>query len=120
MWKRIILVALALLLAAPTAVYAAAPETVSPLSYKATPSLSFEGTVAICTATVHGSSSDSISVVMRLWQGNACIATWSASGTGSLELTKSKTVTSGVLYKLTVDATVNGVALSTVTAEGSC
>lgn len=47
-------------------------------------------------------------------------ATWTASGTGTLKFSKTKTVEKGSTYKLTADATVNGTKLSTTSATGTC
>lgn len=74
------------------------------------PNLTFSGTTATCTATVRGDkANDQVSVTMKLWQGNTCLKTWTASGTRSVTLKEPATVSKGKTYKLTVDYTINGV-----------
>lgn len=93
----------------------------APRSSRATPSISFSGTTATYKVTVRGdSTSDSISLTAKLWKGSECIATWTASGTGTLNFSKTKIVEKGSTYKLTADATVNGTKLSTASATGTC
>lgn len=93
----------------------------APRSSSAKPSLSFSGTTATCKVTVYGTGTkDSISLTAKLWKGSECIATWTASGTGTLKFSKTKTVEKGSTYKLTADATVNGTKLSTASATGTC
>lgn len=88
---------------------------------KVVPSISFSGTTATCKVTVRGdSTSDGISLTAKLWKGSECITTWTASGTGTLKFSKTKTVEKGSTYKLTADATVNGTKLPTASATGTC
>ena len=85
------------------------------------PSLSFDGTTATCSVYVSGNkTTDSIALTAKLWQGSKCIATWSSSGTGYLNFSKTKAVSSGSSYKLTADVTINGNALDTASASGMC
>lgn len=85
------------------------------------PKLTFSGTIANCSATViANSSSDSIAVTVKLWQGTTCLKTWSDSGNGYLTFKGTKTVTNGKTYKLTVDATINGVKQSTASVSAKC
>lgn len=85
------------------------------------PGLSFSGTTATCTVKVEAdSSSHPVSATVKLWQGNDCIATWNPSGTGSLNFSGTKTVTSGLQYTLTVDATVNGSTIPTRSITRTC
>ncbi len=75
------------------------------------PMLSFTGTTANCKADVTASrTSDEIDVTMILWQGDTQLKSWSASGTGSVFLSKTYSVEKGKTYTLTVDATINGSA----------
>ena len=93
----------------------------APRSSSAKPSLSFSGTTATCKVTVYGTGTkDSISLTAKLWKGSECIATWTASGTGTLKVSKTKTVEKGSTYKLTADATVNGTKLPTASVTGTC
>lgn len=71
--------------------------------------LSFSGTTANCKAEVTANrTSDKIDVTMILWQGDTQLKSWSASGTGSVSLSKTYSVEKGKTYTLTVDATING------------
>lgn len=116
MRKASILLALLLLVAIFTTAQAS-PARV-PL---ARPVLSFTGTTANCTTRVNSGTSDgSISATIQLWQGSTCVATWYASGVGSLTHSASKAVTSGLQYTLTVDATVNGSSIPRVSTTKTC
>lgn len=121
MRKMALFLALILILTVPTTAYAAVPEEISPFALKIMPSLSFDGETANCTVTVIGDNmSDSISITMKLWQGNSCIATWSASGTGYMQFSRNSTVIDGVEYKLTADVVLNGVIKPRVSVTGTC
>ncbi|HJH81481.1 MAG TPA: hypothetical protein OIL99_02390 [Clostridiales bacterium] len=79
------------------------------------PSLAFNGTSATCTVTILGErTTDRISAVMELWQGNILIDDWSASASGILKIDETATVERNKTYKLTVNYTVNGVAQTPV------
>ena len=86
------------------------------------PGLSFSGTTAYCDVTVSCDySSDKISATMKLWEGNFCIATWTASGTGSLSMMKTKSnCISGQEYTLTVDVVINNVSKPRVHITRTC
>lgn len=85
------------------------------------PSLSFSGTTANCSLTILADDgSASINATVQLWQGSTCLQTWYASGTGRLTFSGTQSVTSGVQYKLTVSATVNGSSLSVPTVTKTC
>lgn len=116
MRKASILLALLLLVAVFTTAQAS-PARISP----AYPSLSFAGTTANCSVSIRADgSNDSISATIQLWQGSSCVATWYASGVGSLTHSASKAVTSGLQYTLTVDATVNGSSIPRVSTTKTC
>ena len=90
-------------------------------SVRCVPSLSFEGTTAVCSIFVKANSaSDKIELEMKLWEGTKCIKTWNGEGTSSMTFEKSKTVTKGKTYKLTVDVTINGTEIPTASASGTC
>ena len=111
---RAILLLIALLI--PVCARAASPRT-----SRVYPSLSFDGTTATCSVYIsENKTTDSIALTAKLWQGSKCIATWSSSGTGHLNFSKTKTVSSGSSYKLTADVTINGNALDTVSKSGTC
>lgn len=88
---------------------------------RVSPNITFSSTTATCSVSVRGNSAkDSISLTAKLYQGNECIATWTDSGTGNLNFSKTKSVQSGKTYKLTADVTINGTALGTTSATGTC
>ena len=85
------------------------------------PTLSFDGTTATCSLIASSDySTDKISAVLQLWDGNSCIATWSASGTGALSMSRTKTVTKGVEYTLTANVIINGVAQPRASMTKKC
>lgn len=73
------------------------------------PLLTFSGTTANCTvSSVMDHSSDRYSAVIKLWNDDACIRTWSSFGQGVLDFNSSAPVIKGKAYKLTADVTING------------
>lgn len=121
MRKTAFIIAIIMILSVPTTTYAATSNEISPFVLRIYPQISFNGEIATCTVNVYGDNvGDRISITMKLWQGYSCIATWSSSGSGYLQLTKTKNVTDGVEYKLTADVTINGVAKPTVSVSGIC
>lgn len=109
---------LALVLAALLALPAFA---LSPRVVQTSPRISFNGTMASCSVVVTGNQSkDNISIVMKLWNGGTCVKTWEAKATGYLYAKESAAVVSGKTYSLTVDVTIDGKALPTVTTSGTC
>ena len=75
-----------------------------------TMSLSFSGTTATCAAQVKGNNaSDTVSMTVKLWKGNTCLKTWTASGSGNVSLSRTAIVSHGQTYKLTVNSKINGV-----------
>lgn len=121
MKKSVLLLALILILSIPTTAHAAVPDELSPFVLKILPSLTFDGETAKCTVTIIGDNmSDTISVTLKLWQGSTCLATWSSSGTGYMQFSKTKNVTEGMQYKMTVDVTINGIAKPTYSIWGKC
>ena len=116
MKKSISAILLLIALLIPVSAQAASPRT-----SRVYPSLSFDSTTATCSVYISGNkTTDSIALTAKLWQGSKCITTWHASGTGDLNFSKTKTVSSGSSYKLTADVTINGNALDTASASGTC
>ena len=110
--KRVLVIALCLILM--TVVISSAAST---FNVNTVARLNISGTTASCMGSVVADkTTDSISATMRLWRGNTCIATWNGTGSGSLLMNKTKAVTSGYSYKVTVDASVNGVKQARVTS----
>lgn len=93
---------------------------IEPMALQIRPTLTFDGTTATCQVSVRGESKDSIAVTAKLWQGNSCLKTWTASGTGKVTLSKTATVQKGKTYKLTADVTINGVKQPTKSVTGTC
>lgn len=61
---------------------------------------------------------DKIEVIVKLWQGSSCIATWNTSGTGYINFSRSKTVIKGGEYTLKADVTINGIKQPTASISG--
>lgn len=93
----------------------------TPRTSTAVPRLIFDGTTATCQASVVGNStSDYITVTMRLWRGNRLLEIWTADGYGCVFLTETATVTQGKSYRLAVNYTINGVNKPQVYIDGTC
>ncbi|MBR3771467.1 MAG: hypothetical protein IKL07_04300 [Clostridium sp.] len=121
MRKIALIIALIMILSVPTTAYATMSEEISPFVLRIYPHISFNGKTATCTANVYvDNPNDRVSITMKLWQGNSCIATWSTSGTGNMQFSRSKAVTVGLEYRLTVDVTINGITKPTVSVNGIC
>lgn len=87
------------------------------------PSLTFSGTTATCAINIRAdSSSDSISVTVKLWQGSTCLQTWTDSSTNYLFFseTYSKGITAGKTYKMTVSYTIAGKSYPQVETSATC
>ena len=116
MKKHIIPIIFAFLLLFSTTAYAASPR-VAPV----VPSISFNGTNAICSVLVIADkSSDSIDATIKLWQGTQCIKTWTDSSTGDLDFTGKYGVSKGKTYELTVDVTISGKKLPRYSIQATC
>lgn len=114
--KKIVLLMALLIFNFPVTVNAATPRYIN-----IRPGISFSGTTAHCTASVTGNSiNDDIDIVVKLWKGNSCIATWEDSGLGYVYLSKSKTVQKNYEYTLTIDAIINGQAQPTASFTAKC
>lgn len=74
------------------------------------PGLKFDGTTAVCSVLVVGNSAnDEIEIIVKLWKGSNCIATWSESGVGYLNFMENKTISKGAEYTLTAEVEINGI-----------
>ena len=95
----------------------------SPLSDTFSPSLSFDGTTAICEIDIWGnSSSDKISVTVKLWHGNTCLKTWTQSDTQYLFFSEeySNEIEAGERYRMMVSYTIAGKTYPTVSVYATC
>ena len=114
--KKIILLVALFMFMVPVTVKA-----VTPRYSNVHPELKFDGTTAYCTASVTGNSmKDEIDIVVKLWKGNGCIATWKESGVGYVFLSKNKTVEKNYENTLTIDAKVNGKTRPTASVTAKC
>lgn len=87
----------------------------------ALPELSFTGKTANCSLYVNGGGrNDSISAVIKLWQGSSCLKTWKASDSGELDFNDTYKVSATGNYKLTADITVNGSKWDQVSTSATC
>lgn len=85
------------------------------------PVLGFDGTTATCeTMVVGNNTSEYIEVTMKLKWGIFTLETWTASGYGYVYMLEEHSVNKGWTYKLVAEVTVDGVASSPVSVEGTC
>lgn len=86
----------------------------------AAPSLKFDGTTATCFVRITADKpADKISATMELWQGDNLIDSWSGTGTWTLKLEKTATVSKNKTYDLIVSYSVNGVEKTPVSTSGT-
>lgn len=115
MKKLAFVLAILLIIAVPFEVSATTPRS------KIAPSLTFNGTTAICEAQVLGdNTTDHLVVTMKLMRGIDCIATWTTEGYGSVSFSRGAAVYEGVTYKLVVTVTANGIAKDPVSVTATC
>lgn len=76
----------------------------------ARPSLSFDGTTAICQVSLI--SSGSIDITLSLWQGNTLVKEWNEKGSNMVAMYETCSVTKGKSYSLTVSGTAGGETVS--------
>ena len=82
------------------------------------PSIKFDGTTATCCVTITADRpTDTISATMELKQGNTLIDSWSGTGTWSLKLEETATVSKNKTYDLFVSYSVNGVEKTPVSTS---
>ncbi len=82
-------------------------------------SLEFNGTTAICSVRVT-EVGKTIKATMQLWQGNTLVDFWSGSGTSTLRLSETHSVTKGKTYTVRVTCTVNGSSYAVNPATKTC
>lgn len=114
--RRIALFLAVVLFVLPVTANAATPRTINII-----PTLLFEGETAKCSVLVTANSfNDNITAVIKLWDGGYCIATWTGSGAGYLNMNRTTDAEKGKEYIMTVAVTINGVKQDTVSAYGTC
>lgn len=106
MIKRTILVALCILLLGATPAHAAETKAIP-----VTPTLTFNGTTALCDVTV-SSYGRNISVTLELWDGNTLVDTWTKSGVSIVTVSEHCLVTRGNTYTLKVTGSVNNESIT--------
>ena len=93
----------------------------TPYALKASPTLTFDGEVAECSVVCRGeNTSDRVEATLTLYQGSTVIDSWSDSGSGSVTISETCDVESGVTYRLAVSWSVNGVDQLTVGTTKTC
>lgn len=114
--RKIAFILALVLLALPVTANAVTPRFITIV-----PSLSFEQETAKCSVSVTANSfNDNITATIKLWDGGFCIATWTGSGSGYLNMNKTKEVNKYSEYIMTVSVTINGVTQPTVSTYGTC
>lgn len=87
----------------------------------ARPSLSFDGTTAVCYVDCRGNSTkDSIEATLTLYQGSNYVESWSDSGKGRVSISEKCTVKRGKNYRLVVEFSVNGEKMPSVYTNKTC
>lgn len=82
------------------------------------PSLKFDGTTATCFVAITANKpTDKISATMELWQGDTFIDSWTGTGTWTLKMEKTATVSKNKTYDLIVSYSVNGVEKTPVSTS---
>lgn len=116
MKRRVLCVLLIVALLIPVAAQAATPR--SPRAY---PEITFNGTIATCTARIYADNlTDRITATMVLYDGTREVDRWTASGRGDLSFSYTAEVESGTAYRLIIRYSVNGVQQTTVETQKTC
>lgn len=85
------------------------------------PELSFNGTTAVCTAFCKGGTTkDSISATLTLYQGTTRIDSWSASGIGRISFDEECKVEYGKTYRLELVYSINGAIQPSASVTKTC
>lgn len=98
-----------------------AAESAEPRAYVANPSLSFEGTTAICYVNCRGDkTTDRISATLTLYHNGTYVDSWSGSGTFRVPVSGECEVESGETYELELTWSVNGVSQLSRSVTNTC
>lgn len=114
MKKRIIAICVVLLLALSMTAYAVEQRGTS-----IRPELSFNGTTAVCSATII-SNGDEITATLTLYRGQSRIGTWSGSGRNILSIEGQCEVKEGLEYRLELSGSIDGTSFDSVSVTGTC
>lgn len=116
MGKRIVAIMLLLIMVVATNVQA-----MEPLAVKDRISLSFDGTLAICSATCKGSNSkDKVEATLSLVSDGKTVASWSDSDDYSVSISESCKVNQGKTYTLKLNYSINGIEKPEKTVTKTC
>lgn len=84
-------------------------------TFRVFPDLEFNGTTATCTVAIMANhTSDKIVATTALWQGSTLVDSWNSSGSGTLKISETATVSKNKTYKLVVNYSINGTSYSPV------
>ena len=112
MRKMAFVLALILALSIPLSVQAVEPRAILVL-----PEITVSATTAKCSVNAIGNnSSEYLKATIRLYRDNLLIGSWYVDGYGSINWETRKTVPLNYTYTLTVDLTVDGVAVPQASA----
>ena len=116
MKKRTIYLAILVLL-----VLSVSAQALQPYASSTKPSLVFDGTTAVCSATCKGDNpSDAVEATLTLYQGSTFVDSWSASGKYRANVSGECDVQSGKTYTLTVEYSVNGEDMPSLSTTKRC
>ena len=113
MKKIAFVLAVILVFSIPLSVQAAQPRAISIV-----PEITLEGTSLTCYVSAAADHiSEHLEATIRIYRENTLIYTWYASGYGYIDFTRTRGAPSGYTYRMTVDLTVDGVAIPQATAS---
>ena len=113
MRKIAFVLAVILVLSMPLSVLAVQPREITVY-----PTISVNATLATFSVQATGNNmSEYLKATIRLYRDNLLIGSWYVDGYGYIDFTETKVVRSGYTYKVTVDLTVNGVAVPQASAS---
>ena len=96
-------------------------QAMTPFAITGAPSLTFSRTTANCSVSIQSDkASDKIAGTLTLYQGSTVVTSWSGEGDGRLNMSKTRSVTSGKSYRLVFSYSVNGVSKPDVEVSATC
>lgn len=114
MKRKVCMLTVALLFMMTFTAHAAQARLISP-----TISLTFEGTIAKCSAVVT-SAGDKIDLELELWHGDTLVESWPASGNSAVTVSGSCRVTKGQTYDLLLTGTIGGQSYTSPSVSKTC
>ena len=111
--KRSIAICLAIVLLFSAIVYGAV-QTIT-----VRPTLSFSGITANCVVII-SAPGKYIDATLELWCGSTKVKSWHKTGTGYVNIDKTKTVTSGNTYTLLVTGTIDSDDIDCIPVTKTC